>query len=272
MSLFYPCIKENRNYGTIALFTSASEGIVLYKGSSWIKEGANVENENFSKTLVKVTLKDNSSNDERELIFLKACNFDTSCGYWSDDINRYKKERTFLYEFIMGYGKIEKEKTTQENNMMIKFKVGDKVKKFDGKAFSNGGFVTTVDKIDGFNVRLKELGTWIYEEGLVKTFTKSDLKDGMVVTYRNENERIVFKNTLYLPDEDDTLMSRITLAYYNNDLMLPDYSSMDIMKVTYMDEVLWEREEETAEQKRIKELEGGIARMQEELDNLMEVK
>ena len=41
---------------------------------------------------------------------------------------------------------------------------------------------------------------------------------------------------------------------YDND------GDMDIMKVTYMDEILWEREEETPEQKRIKELEDGIAK------------
>lgn len=159
-----------------------------------------------------------------------------------------------------------------------KFKVGDKVKRKDGDFFSNEEKVVTVSHIllahnlvGGFVVVFAETGTNMHEDALelVETsFTKADLKDGMVVTYRDGEERVVFAGNLFKKDFD-FLRVASPLKWYSEELATDSFRSLDIMKVTYMDEVLWEREEETAEQKRIKELEEGIAKMQEELNKLL---
>lgn len=113
------------------------------------------------------------------------------------------------------------------------------------------------------------------DDNNTKTFTKSSLKDGMVVTYReaycSDNlRRVVFKGSLYRVNGDGMSMSHgVHLKYFSETLEYDNDPDMDIMKVEYMDEVLWEREEESAEQKRIKELEEGIAKMQEELNKLL---
>ena len=103
-----------------------------------------------------------------------------------------------------------------------------------------------------------------------QTFTKSDLKDGMVVTYRDGAERLLFQDTLFDLRNNYALHRGSVLSGFNDDLSYKNEPSMDIVKVTYMDEVLWEREEPlTKEQLRIKELEEGIAKMQEELNKLL---
>lgn len=165
-----------------------------------------------------------------------------------------------------------------------KFKVGDKVEKINGTPFSNGEYIATVDCIEynrvlggRIDIYLKETGFYVPQEELcfVDPFTKSDLKDGMVVTYRdsyssNNLKRVVFKGSLYRVSEDGMSMSHgVYLRYYSETLEYDNDPDMDIMKVEYMGEVLWEREEETAEQKRIKELEEGIAKMQGELNKLL---
>ena len=134
-----------------------------------------------------------------------------------------------------------------------KFKVGDKVRRKDGGLFSNDESVSTISEVkyyDGEDVRgvhLKETATWLYEDALElaeKPFTKSDLKDGMVVTYRNKTARIVFDDKLYTTDVDsDNFLVQVTLDDFYDDLSCIDYELNDIMKVTYMGEVLWERKE-----------------------------
>lgn len=157
-----------------------------------------------------------------------------------------------------------------------KFKVGDKVKRKDGKLFTNGEKVVTVSDIlcwyGHYWVEYANKRNYLHEDELeLSVFTKSDLKDGMVVTYREGEERVVYKNYLLDlsgVDSGDLNMGGM-LDTYNSDITRPNYKNLDIMKVTYMDEVLWEREEESADQKRIKELEEGIAKMQEELNKLL---
>ena len=73
-------------------------------------------------------------------------------------------------------------------------------------------------------------------------FTKSDLKDGMVVTYRNGNTRLVFNNRFY--DTTYVKISGNTLDNYDDNLKMKGISSEDIVKVEYMGTVLWEREKE----------------------------
>src|SRR3990167_10128183 len=73
-------------------------------------------------------------------------------------------------------------------------------------------------------------------------FTKSDLKDGMVVEYRNGWQRVVLGDKLldvnkmtvgkYLSDYDDSLLNTTYVG-----------AATDIIKVSYMGELLWQREE-----------------------------
>jgi hypothetical protein len=44
---------------------------------------------------------------------------------------------------------------------MSKFKVGDRVKKLDGKPFSSGDYVHTVDSIEGDKIWFVESKTWL---------------------------------------------------------------------------------------------------------------
>ena len=96
----------------------------------------------------------------------------------------------------------------------MKYKIGDKVKVrtdlivdgvYGGQSFMSGmklfaGKIYTIRKIDSDRkyYMFQEIG-WVWTdemiEGPVKTpFTKSDLKTGMVVEYRNGDRRIVFRN------------------------------------------------------------------------------
>lgn len=100
-----------------------------------------------------------------------------------------------------------------------------------------------------------------------KEFTKKDLKDGMWVTYRKGAERVLISGKLCEQGRDKFVRSG-GISDYNPDLTLSGYPNLDIMKVEYMGEVLWEREEQTEKQKRIKELEECIAKAQEELNKM----
>lgn len=101
-----------------------------------------------------------------------------------------------------------------------------------------------------------------------KKFTKADLKDGMVVTYRDGSERIFFDGEFF---EDCTkkLFRRCLLGSFDCDLTSPDHPDLDIMSVSYMKELLWGREEEeTPEQKEIKRLEAVIKEAQDALNGI----
>ncbi len=79
-----------------------------------------------------------------------------------------------------------------------------------------------------------------------KNFTKSDLKDGMVVTYRNGNERTIMGFRLYTKNENFEYICMTCLEHFKADLTVYNSSEKndsDIMKVSYMGEVLWERKE-----------------------------
>ncbi|QHZ59771.1 hypothetical protein HWD03_gp090 [Alteromonas phage vB_AmeM_PT11-V22] len=109
-----------------------------------------------------------------------------------------------------------------------------------------------------------------------KPFTKDNLKDGMVVNFRDTDfkEGVVFRERIFATDKSP--YSRISsggitqLEELLDNLKHDSYPEYDIMKVSYMDEVLWERVEETPEQKRIKELEKIISDAQKELESLSE--
>ena len=77
-----------------------------------------------------------------------------------------------------------------------------------------------------------------------KQFTKSDLKDGMVVTYRNGEMRLLIYGDFYHAIEIEPTGN--TLNNYNDDLtsLTATTNSEDIVKVEYMGETLWKREKE----------------------------
>lgn len=102
------------------------------------------------------------------------------------------------------------------------------------------------------------------------------MKDGMVVNFRDIDykEGVVFRERIFATDNSPyskIYSGGITqLEELLDTLKHHAYPEYDIMEVSYMDEVLWERVEETPEQKRIKELEKIISEAQKELENLSE--
>ena len=72
-------------------------------------------------------------------------------------------------------------------------------------------------------------------------FTLSDLKDGMVVTYRNGGSRYIFKKNFR--GIDSGVLSGNTFDDYNDDLTHGRCYNEDIVKVEYMGELIWQREE-----------------------------
>lgn len=77
-------------------------------------------------------------------------------------------------------------------------------------------------------------------------FTKKDLKDGMVVQYRNGWYRIVLGGctTLGTVCSDGYETRSKDLSDYNDDLTSSNgYRATDIMKVFNVEQVLWERKE-----------------------------
>ena len=79
-----------------------------------------------------------------------------------------------------------------------------------------------------------------------KNFTKNDLKDGMVVQYRNGWYRVVLAGCTTLGTVcSDGYETRLKdLSNYNDDLTTRNgYHGTDIMKVFNVEQVLWERKE-----------------------------
>ena len=75
-------------------------------------------------------------------------------------------------------------------------------------------------------------------------FTKSDLKDGMIITYRNGEKRLLIGRALFEKRNDSyciaNWLSNITTDLCNKE----GIESLDFVKVEYMGEVIWERETE----------------------------
>jgi uncharacterized Zn finger protein (UPF0148 family) len=103
-----------------------------------------------------------------------------------------------------------------------------------------------------------------------KQFTKADLKDGMVVTIRDGREAVVYMGILNEVEEDIFTKNRLIAEtnYCDNLTAIGGRHCYDAMKVSYMGETLWEREEEIAEQKEIKRLRGVIEDAQKALSKL----
>lgn len=104
----------------------------------------------------------------------------------------------------------------------MKFKVGDKVRvikcSIDGERCKNLNKVSTITEIGEYlcyPYMLKDIREPFKENELAlveKQFTKSDLKDGDIVTQRNGLKKMVFENKLYGSSHF------VSLTYYTEDL------------------------------------------------------
>ena len=104
----------------------------------------------------------------------------------------------------------------------MKFKVGDKVRvikcSIDGERCKNLNKVSTITEIGEYlcyPYMLKDIREPFKENELAlveKQFTKSDLKDGDIVTQRNGLKKMVFENKLYGSNHF------VSLTYYTEDL------------------------------------------------------
>lgn len=148
----------------------------------------------------------------------------------------------------------------------MKFKVGDKVKHEDfGEGVvveTNSGFKKNAYLVqfksqkrklhdgNGVSNRIyKDEDVWFFSKNTIelkliksKQFTKSDLKDGDIVTYRNGNKRTIEGNILI--DKDGFIMG--TLKSYEDNLKHINVKENDIIKVErpVKYKTVFEREEE----------------------------
>lgn len=130
----------------------------------------------------------------------------------------------------------------------MKFKVGDKVKviaKKHGHGF-NIGETVKIEEISDRDYKCSSLKEnelwWMGEDEFTKVkFTKLDLKDGDIVTYRDGRKKIVFEDKFYGSNHF------VLLKYYTEDLKdIDGEEENDIVKVErpVKYETVFEREEE----------------------------
>ena len=94
-------IAECANYGTVALFGSGG-GVLLIQGSSWVRCGSRVTRNGFADK-AKLDFANNPTVEDKEKLFLQVCGFDLSRGFWSEDVDFYKKKEPFAYKYIMEF-------------------------------------------------------------------------------------------------------------------------------------------------------------------------
>lgn len=137
----------------------------------------------------------------------------------------------------------------------MKFKVGDKVKVIKCKTHSHCENINKISKIK----EIKTFVTYPYyledcdepfdgeELELVENqFTKADLKDGDIVTYRNENRRLVNATKQEIVYIENTSWLSFNFHNFRDDLTNKDGKEYDIVKVErpIKYETLFERKEE----------------------------
>lgn len=152
------------------------------------------------------------------------------------------------------------------------YKVGDRFVVVGVAAYFERGQVITLSKDDEsvcpwFDEGEKPCHWCALKAYKPKGFTKSDLKDGMVVTLREGTKHFILNRCIYTQGISQNQICWYGIGKnYNLGLSHRTSSGQDIMKVEYMDKVLWEREEETPEQKEIKRLQGIIKEAQDALN------
>ena len=78
----------------------------------------------------------------------------------------------------------------------------------------------------------------------MKEFTKQDLKDGMVLTYDGGDKRLLMGGHLYINENNKVFnWAHVLLSHYKDDLTHINTKALNIAKVEYMGEILWERKE-----------------------------
>lgn len=133
----------------------------------------------------------------------------------------------------------------------MKFKVGDRVKVIARKHghYFDIGEVVKIKEVDSKNYMCNSLernsSWWLRDDEVTKVkFTKSDLKDGDIVTYRDGQKRTVFCNKLI----NESGLSTQYLTSYNESLKKTELqkSQTDIVKVErpVKYETVFERNEE----------------------------
>lgn len=155
------------------------------------------------------------------------------------------------------------------------FKVGDEVKVLkEGSHGQDIGTICKIIKIDNKDTNMPYLAKcpnnaaqWFYEKELGKIqFTKSDLKDGDIVTYRNGEKRIV--ENINLIDETGEIAHR--LDYYTNELKVDSRccSNLDIIKVErpVQYKTVYERKEEILDEAEKRYLRDVIRPFRKDLD------
>lgn len=124
----------------------------------------------------------------------------------------------------------------------MKFKVGDKVKIVNKRVLGMAsmgsmdqylGKTMTIEEVTQDAYRMKEdYGEWVWFDNMIAykvEFTKSDLKDGDIVTYRYGDKRTLIKNTFECHDFGKSIS---VLENYNEDLTMKNGNKgMDIVKV-----------------------------------------
>lgn len=144
----------------------------------------------------------------------------------------------------------------------MKFKVGDKVRTIKDNGthindykIGHVGLVTCIDFID------KEYwidNTWCCSENELELaqFTKSDLKDGDIVTHRNGNQRTL-KGDIFVDKEG---FIRGSLKFYNDNLRNINVAENDIIKVERPTKykTVFERKEEILDEAEKRYLRGVI--------------
>lgn len=116
----------------------------------------------------------------------------------------------------------------------MKYKVGDRVELIQATSCTNGFKVgeiykiTQIDCVGQYKIQIvnnEDTHGYVDEEHIERVFTKSDLKDGDIVTLRNNKRKRVIGQNLISEE------GSINLNYYINKLINVVDNSFDIIKV-----------------------------------------
>lgn len=159
------------------------------------------------------------------------------------------------------------------DNKKYKIETNKEMEKYAGK------IMTIRDIKNGYYQMQEDIEECIWQEGWKWSedmfedrviFTKSDLKDGDIVTYRNGEKRTVINNKLIDEEGEDAN----ELNYYEKDLIQEDgTSNLDIIKVERPSyETVFERKEEILDEIEKEYLRGVIRPFRKDIDNIVKVR
>lgn len=146
-------------------------------------------------------------------------------------------------------------------------KVGDIVSYYYDDGSELPQFKTVLGRSDYNNCDGENGGflCWSWLKKLPTKSTKSDLKDGMRVVYRDGTKRLVLHKDLYMENTAGDYEWVVSLSVFNDDLVWESNPICDIMKVVDRDgTVLFEREETPVKSQQEIEME----KLQKQIDEL----